>query len=403
MRCFLCLSVAMSVAADWPRFRGPNGSGVAEAAPVSWTASENRLWTADLPGKGNGSPIVVKGKLFVQCAGADGSNRTLVCLDAAIGKQLWAKSQNGGTARTHKKNSLASSTPACDGERVYACFWDGRSISLVAYSLTGDELWSQLLGRFASQHGAGMSPIVHAGKVFLNFDQDGSAAMLAFDAKTGDKAWSQPRKAFRTSYSTPIVRSLPDGGSEIVALSTAGLTAYDPASGKVNWDHTFDWGRSPLRSVASPVIAGDVIVCLTGDGGGDRFCAGIKPGSKPTVAWETKSTKIAPYVPCPVAHGKHLYWITDQGMLECIDPLTGKSVWRESAFSSSVSASPILLGETLLLIDERGKALACKAQPSGFEKVASSEAGEAVFATPAAADGKLYLRTSSAIICIGKK
>ena len=151
------------------------------------------------------------------------------------------------------------------------------------------------------------------------------------------------------------------------------------------------------------MIVGDVIICLTGDGGGARYCTGIKPGAKPVVVWENKSSKLAPYVPCPVAHGKHLFWITDQGMLECVNPLTGKFVWQERVFSSSVSASPILLGETLLMIDERGKAIACKADATGFAKVASSDVGEAVFATPAAADGKLYLRTSSAIICVGKK
>ena len=244
MRGLLFVFVVMSVAADWPRFRGPNGAGVAEAMPAQWTETENRLWKVELPGKGNGSPIVAKGKLFVQCAGADGSNRSLVCLDAVTGKQLWMKSQTGQTAKTHQKNSLASSTPACDGERVYACFWDGRSVSLVAYTIAGDELWTRKLGTYASQHGAGMSPMVHAGKVFVNFDQDDAAEMFAFDAKTGEKAWSKTRKGYRACYSTPIVRDLPGGSSEIVDLSTAGLTAYDPATGKINWEQTFTWGRS---------------------------------------------------------------------------------------------------------------------------------------------------------------
>jgi outer membrane protein assembly factor BamB len=190
---------------------------------------------------------------------------------------------------------------------------------------------------------------------------------------------------------------------EIIDLSTAGLTAYDPATGKVNWDAPFSWGNKPLRSVASPVAVGDLFIAVTGDGAGDRFAAGIKPGEKPTIIWQNKSSKLAPYVPCPIAVGKHLFWVTDQGKLECVNPLTGKPVWSESVFSSSVSASPILLGDKLLMIDERGKAVVCKADPNGFEKVSTSEVGEPVFATPAAANGKLYIRTPTAILCIGKK
>lgn len=400
MRSLLLLSSLFLVAADWPRFRGPNGTGITDATPTRWTSTENFLWKVELPGKGNGSPIVVKGKIFLQSAATDGTNRSLICLDAVTGKEVWTKTHIGSHARTHKKSSLASSTPASDGERVYVCFWDGSNVSLLAYDFTGKELWSKPLGKFVGEHGAGMSPVVHDGRVFVNFDIDKSAEMVAFDAKTGNKAWNQPRKAYRTCYSTPMVREIP-GGSEIIDLSTAGLTAYDPATGKVNWESTFTWGPKPLRSVASPVAIGELIIVVTGDGAGDRFCAGIKPGRDTSIVWSNKSNKLAPYVPCPITVGKHLFWITDHGVLECINPLTGKAVWSTTVFNGTVTASPILMGDALLLIDEKGNAVTCKAEASGYKLINKSTVGEGVFATPAAADGKLYIRGATSLLCIG--
>src|SRR4051812_31512612 len=108
MRRYAMLIPLLAVAADWPRFRGPNGTGIAEAAVAEWTDSTNQLWKIKLPGVGSGSPIVVKGKLFLQCSAADGSSRSLVCLDAATGKEIWTKTQKGTAAHTHDKNTLAS-------------------------------------------------------------------------------------------------------------------------------------------------------------------------------------------------------------------------------------------------------------------------------------------------------
>jgi outer membrane protein assembly factor BamB len=405
MRSIVICLASLTLAADWPRFRGPNGGGIAEATPAKWTATENRLWKVDLPGVGNSSPIIVKGKLFVQSAAKDGSTRSLVCLDAVTGKEIWTKTQSGQPGKTHTKNTLASSTPASDGQRIYCCFWDGRDVSLVAYDFAGEQLWSEKIGPFVSQHGPAMSPIVHAGKVFVNFDSDENAEVRAFDAATGKKAWTQPRKHFRACYSTPIIRELPGGGSEIIVLSTAALTAYDPATGKVNWELPFTWTGMPLRFIASPILLGDMVIVLSGDGSSNaRYCCGVKPGREPKIVWQNKTSKLAPYVPCALAAGKHLFWITDNGVIECVNPLTGKAVWTErDAYSSSISASPILLGDAILFIDERGKALAVKADPQSYEKLSASDVGEPVYATPAAADGRLYIRGTTSIICIGAK
>src|SRR5262249_2250571 len=142
----------LPLAADWTRFRGPNGTGISDDkdVPVKWKA-ENVLWKKELPGTGHSSPIVVKGKVILQAATL--KERMLVCYDAATGKLLWQKGVSGARGRTHPKSSLASSTPCSDGERVYIVFWDGESIALRAYTLDGKPAWNQPLGKFKSQHG----------------------------------------------------------------------------------------------------------------------------------------------------------------------------------------------------------------------------------------------------------
>jgi outer membrane protein assembly factor BamB len=411
---FAALAAACTLpapAGDWSRFRGPNGTGVGDAGtPIKWSKTENVLWTAPLaPGKAHSSPIVIKGRVFVQTSPKDASKRTLVCLDATTGREKWAKDAPGHAGKIHpQKGSFASSTAASDGERVFTCFWDGDAVTLAAYDLNGKDLWTASLGSFESQHGAGMSPVVHAGKVFVNFDQDGAAEIVAYDAKTGDRVWAKPRKPYRACYSTPIVRERKDGKSEVIVYSTLGATGYNPDNGDVNWEWVIPWKpeEMALRSVASPVLAGSLLICVNGDGSGARYSMALDldaPGG-PKPAWEKRSKALTPYVPCPVVKGEYVYWITDQGMAECIEAKTGEVKWSERAFNSKgVSASPVMIGDVILAIDEPGKAVAWKADPSGFEIVAKSDVGEAVFATPAVADGKLFIRGADQVICVGKK
>ena len=400
-RVFIGLAALVLVSADWPRFRGPNGTGVADApAALFQFNAQAPLFAVQLP-PGYGSPIIAGGTLFVQSSRADGSARTLHALDAATGAEKWAKSRAGRAARVHRKNSLATGTPAADAERVYDVVYDGATVVVTATTLAGEPAWQADLGAFKSQHGPGLSPVAFAGKVYLNFDQDGDARLIAFDAATGKTAWSATRKAFRASYSAPLVRPLPGGRSEIVAASTAGLTGYDPASGKVNWDWQWAFDGMPLRAVSAPVLVGDTVIATAGDGGGARSTVCVRPGPTPELVWEAR--RDAPYVPSVIAAGKHLYWVTDAGVACCVEAATGKPVWSERLFNGSVSASPILAGGTILAVAEDGKAATFRATPEGFEKLSEAKLPGAVIATPAVAGGRLYARAGGVLLAFGAK
>ena len=152
---------SQTFAADWPRFRGPNGTGIVDdpGVPAKWGLNDV-LDKVEIPGRGNSSPIISKGKLFLQSASDDGSERMMLCYDARTLKHLWTAKVPGGVGKTHSKNTLASSTPAADGERVVGLFWDGRDISLHAFDYAGKDLWHTPIGSFTSQHGVGLE---HAG------------------------------------------------------------------------------------------------------------------------------------------------------------------------------------------------------------------------------------------------
>jgi outer membrane protein assembly factor BamB len=397
--------VVLLAGGDWARFRGPNGSGAADGTgiPEKWTIKD-ALWSVELPGSGNGSPIVSGGKVYLQASSADGSKRMLFCYDEKTGHKDWEATVGGKVPnqKIHTKNTLASSTPACDGERVYALFWDGSSLALHAYDLAGQPVWHRTLGGFKSQHGAGASPVVHAGKVFVNYDQDDAADLVAFDAKTGEPAWSVKRKAFRACYSTPYVRELPGGKTELVVDSTAGVAGYDPETGKQNWSWEWKFPIKPLRTIAGPFAVGDVIVLTSGDGDGSRSAAAVTAGPNPKLLWE--KSRDNPYVPMPVAKDGYLYWVHDKGRVACLEPMTGKEVWADDLeIVRDISASLVLTGDRITAVSEDGKVVTFRASPSKFERVSTTSLGEPVFATPAVADGKLFIRTARHLICIGGK
>ncbi len=403
----LMFGAPMSSAADWPRFRGPNGTGIAEDKniPVKWTANDY-LFKTELPGKGHSSPIVSKGKVFLQSASADGKERYLVCLDAVSGKILWSKDVPGHQGKIHIKSSLANNTPAADGERVYAIFWDGDDLALTAFDYSGELKWRESLGSFTSQHGPGMSPMVVGGTVVVNKDQDGAAELLTFDAKTGKPGWSKKRDHERACYSVPFLLENTDAGPELIVCSTGGVTSYNPKDGSENWNYVWKFEKMRLRTVGSPIFHQDMIFAISGDGAGDRNMVALKAHGKGDVSatnlvWS--KTKGTAYVPCPLAKDGLIFWIDDRiGAAVCADAKTGTEYWNERLGNGTVSASPVMIDGKIYIPSESGTVFVFAAAKE-FDLLANNNLKEQVYATPAVADGRLYIRGFKNLYCIGKK
>ena len=254
-----------------------------------------------------------------------------------------------------------------------------------------------------SQHGYGHSPIVFDGAVILSHDQDGSAAIHAFDAKTGKPLWQIPRQAFRACYSTPFVLEGARGGPQLIVASTAGTSGYDPKNGKEVWHYTWSFTKMALRTVASPIIADGLVVANSGDGSGERNLIAVRLGGKGDVtatnlAWENR--KVFPYVPCLLASGPYLFSVNDAGFAACHVAKTGREVWS-TRLGSAMSASPILVDGKVYACGEDGTVYVFAATDK-FQLLATNNVGEPVMATPAVADGRLFIRGKEHLYCIGK-
>lgn len=415
---FCVVTFLASASADnWPRFRGPNGTGVCadRHIPVTWSEKNHVLWKVETLGVGNSSPVIWGERLFLQASKDDGTERMLVCMSVKDGKTLWTRTAPASKVTTHGKNSMASSTPATDGERVYVLFWDSKAIAMHAYDLEGNPVWKQGLGEFIrrpskgedekNQHGAGASPVVYHGKVYLNNDQSGMAELVALDAKTGRLIWKAPRPAFRTCYSTPFLQENPGHTPELIISSTAGVTSYEPDTGKINWDWkwtTFE--GMALRTVGSPIASNGLIVATSGDGSGARHAVAIRANGKGDVtqthlAWEEKK-RVFPYVPSLLTLGEHIYSVNDLGIAHCHEAKSGKMIWSER-LGGNVSASPLLINGMVYVINEEGTGYVFAATPT-FELLAKNPLNERVIASPAVANGKLYIRTAKHLYCFAR-
>lgn len=395
-------------AADWPRFRGPNGTGISNdtGVPVEIGESTNLSWKVEIPGLGNSSPIVSKNRIFLQTASNDGSERLLLCLGLADGKRIWSQPAPGATAHTHKKNTLASGSGAADGTHVYMPFWDGHHLSVSAYDFDGKHAWTCELGPFpGGQHGAGHSPIVVNGKVILANDQDGMAEVVAIEADSGKIAWRLPRQAYMSSFSTPILLEQPGSAPDVLVTSADGVSGYDIANGIEKWKWVWESNTQHLRTVGSPILSQRMVFFSGGNGPGARHAVAVNlyqngGGSLPKLAWESR--KDFPYVPCMLSRGEYLYFINDDGIAGCYVAKTGEKVWSNRVPAGKVTSSPVMVEDRIYAFGEEGDAVVFAADPK-FAVLAGTKLDEGVMASPAVADGRLLVRGQHHLYCFGNK
>ncbi|HZZ81337.1 MAG TPA: PQQ-binding-like beta-propeller repeat protein, partial [Gemmataceae bacterium] len=286
----LCLGFAFCVAAsaradNWERFRGPNGVGISKDKniPIKFSPTENVRWKIDID-SGHSSPVVWGDRLFVQTASADATKRSLLCVDAKTGKEIWKRSIPATRPKQKLRydTSLASATPTTDGQAVYVPFWDGKDIILTAYNFKGDKLWDRNLGEFVSQHGAGASPILYKDLVIFSMDKDSfrdtskktgpvanPSVLYGLDKKTGKTVWEEPREAVRACYSVPFFLDRGTKTPELMVTSTTAITSYNPETGKPNWYWNWTFKNDPLRTIASTTYANGMLLAMSGDGSGE--------------------------------------------------------------------------------------------------------------------------------------
>lgn len=406
MRTFLLASLLVLTASSWPRWRGPLDTGVSTTAtpPVTWSPTEHVAWKTPIPGRGLSTPVATAGKLFLTTAvpigptleptaarGPQGHDNlpvtkrqqyTVLAVDADTGAVLWKTVVHEGEphAQGHHTGSLASASPATDGARVYASFG---SNGLYALDLDGTVVWKQQLGTMATKHahGEGASPALGYGRLVVTWDHEGESFVAAYDAATGKELWWEPRDE-PTSWATPVLTEH-DGKPIAIVPGTGALRAYDLATGAVLWEVA---GLSH-NIVASPVV-GDGMV-FAGSSYEHQALLAVKLDG--TLVWSR--SKDTPYVPSPLLHDGTLYYLAHyQRKLTAVDAATGRDRRPPMALPAvrSLYASPVAADGRLYLTDLEGVTVVLDAATG--EVLATNTLGESVSASAVPLGRRLYLR-----------
>jgi outer membrane protein assembly factor BamB len=424
---------ATLVAQQWPQFRGPAATGVAETTvPTTWNLASNThiLWKVELPGLGHSSPIVWGDRIFLTTAISDAPNPQLdvrhvgigmaadtgrqawkvLALDRTTGKTLWEQTAFEGMPRVkrHLKASHASATPATDGTYVVALFG---SEGLYCYDVAGRLLWKQDLGVMNAgmvgdegvQWGPASSPVIHGPLVIVQNDRQRESFLAAYELKSGEQVWKVERDEF-PSWATPLVVTA-NGRSELVVNASKFIRGYDPLTGRELW--RLPDAETQVK-VPSPVAGPGMTIVTGGYPRGSRPVMAIKPLQQgaldPTggssFAW--RSERGSPYVPTPLVYGQELYVLADNGVLTTYDVTTGTRLYQQRLDETPLgfSASPIGAGGHVYMASEDGDVFVVRAGRT-FDLVARNDMNEALMATPAVAGNVLIIRGRSHVFAIG--
>jgi len=404
-------------AGDWPWWRGPtlDGKAVGPQPPTKWSKKENIVWSAKVPGLGHASPCIWGDHVLIATAeGTPGKSTTrkditivqssgkgevqsLICYDRSTGKQRWRTDiHRGGFPSRHGKNSHATSTPACDGQRVFVVFANHGKVWLTAAELDGKVLWQKEVGAIEGRYGYGASPLLYKSMVIVNVDHPGGGYIKALDRATGRLVWQAGRGKWY-GFSSPTVASLA-GRDQLLQSGQYLLTSFDPSTGKVRWTC-----QAPSNTLASTpifseqsifVTGGDPqtgIRCIRADGRGDVTDSHI--------TWEN-STKI--YVPSSLLIDDRLVAVKDIGVAVCFDARSGKKNWEQRLGHGKFSASPVACEGLVFVPNEAGRMFVFKAGRK-FELMAENDLEDGGFASPVIVGGRVFLRTLHRLYCIGHR
>lgn len=384
--------------AAWPGFRGAGGIGQAANVnpPADWNAKDgkNTLWKVALPKHGMSSPVVCQDRLFL--TGADETSRQVYCLDAGTGGLNWTHDVKdlpdapaaGTLPRVLDETGYAAPSPITDGEYVAAIFGTGE---LVCLDVSGNLQWSKHLGMPANHYGHASSLISHGKKLYVQYDQQENSRLLAFDLESGTLLWQVERLAI--SWSSPII--IDNGGrTELILSNSKSVDSYDPATGRQLWHMDCLGGEvatSPAYADGIVFVANDGVAATAISIGGQEKAAAI--------LWQWEGD--LPDTSSPVASDKFLLLPTSFGVVTCLDAKLGKVLWQHE-FDVGFSSSPTIVQDRVYIVDISGVVHIFKLSDK-FEPITQCDMGEAVYATPAFAGNRIFVRGLSQVYCFHGK
>lgn len=451
-------TLSASASNAWLQFRGPNGSGVAEDAtpPTEFGANKNLAWKTAVP-FARSSPVVTADRVFLTAS--EGDKLITLALDRKSGKILWrSEVVRPRQMIIYKANDPASPTPVSDGKNVYAFFAE---LGLIAYGPGGKELWRLPLGPFNSFYGMAGSPVLAGNKLLMVCDHRDHSFVVAVDTSNGKVLWKKDRSNFE-GYSTPAIYTPKDGPAQLLVLGSQTLDAYSLENGERLW-----WVTKVGSYTKGVPLVDANMVYVYGEGGdapffpvyedslkkydkdndqrihieemkvekemaehfgwldanrdnyvtreeydfvrnsttGGHGITAVRFGGKgdltgTNVTWTIK--KGYPNIPAPLMYRGVMYLMKEGGILSTVNPVSGEVLkqGRTPEALEAYYASPVAADGKVFVVSESGKVTVVKADAQ-WEILKMNDLGEEVFATPAIAGNNLYIRTRSALYSFG--
>jgi outer membrane protein assembly factor BamB len=408
--CFLALLGAFPTLAgdNWPQFRGPNGDGLSDSTglPVTWSETENLRWKTLIHDKGWSSPVIWGDQVWLTTAEEKGHAFYAVCLDRKSGRIVYdlklATADN--PTDISKYNSFASPTPALEEGRAYIHF--GTFGTFCLDTKTGKQLWENRELHVDHWRGPASSPVVWRNLLFLTFDGYDKQYVAALDKNSGQIVWRKDRDInygtdngdLKKGFSTPSIFEV-NGKAQLVSPAAAATIAYDPESGSEIWKVYHGGMNEAMRP-----IRGHGLIYL--NSGHTLSLLAVREGrtgdlTQDGVAW--KSPRGASSRPSPLLIGESIYMVNDQGIASCLDAMTGKQVWQERLPRfKDCYASPVSAEGRIYTCDRDDGLTAVFAASRQFKLLAVNKLDTGCTASPAIAGDALFLRTKTHLYCIGK-
>lgn len=418
---------------DWPQWRGLNNDGMARGdAPHEWSDTKNVAWRVAIPGRGNSSPVIWGDKIFLTTAvptgaaipdatatatqsaepqrqrrgpggGANAGREhkfVVMCLDRRNGKVLWERVAKVATPHEgyhHNYGSFASNTPVTDGKHVYAFFG---SRGIYCYDLNGKLIWEKAFQpmRMRLGFGEGVATVLDGNALYLKFDQEQGSHLLVLDKQTGKEIWRVARDE-GSSWSPPLIVTHNERKQVVVSASTK-VRSYDASTGKLIWE----CAGLGSNVIPAPVIHNGVVYVMSGHREPNLLAIQLGREGDLTgtdaVLWTNNRGNS--YTGSPVLHDGKLYFVTDSGMISCLDARTGKPYYHQQRLPKSYNfkSSPVGANGKLYLATEEGDVVVVK-MGEKYEVLAVNTLTDQTFiATPAISVGNIYLRSQEALYCI---
>ncbi len=425
-------------AEDWPQFRGPRGLAVSETAspPIGLGQTSNQLWSVVLP-SGHSSPVVTGDKVFL--TGADGGRLVTLCLNRLDGRVLWKREAPIEPLKAWDPMTPgpATPTPVTDGSSVYVFFG---AFGLIAYDLSGQELWRQPLARPDLE--ASASPILIGQSLILVCDRDRDSFLEARDKSSGRQLWRVERSQFSRSRSTPF-HWVHSKGEELIVPGSLSLTSYNPLTGEQKWYYN---GTSRVATSSATADGSILFSSSSNIGDNDSFSASPKepdpgsfgvssdlfpaappapgpdrpPGGKGVLAIQscgrgdiTKShlvwlsTRSLPYSASPLLYRGRLFTIKAGGLASAYEAKTGRPIYQDERLGkpgvtfTDFYASPVAAAGRIHLVSAEGIVTIIDADADSLVVLDRHALGERATATPALVGKMILIRTDRTLHAFG--